>query len=128
MNRLLEQILLEQPHVNLDMDDPYEENIWDFCAEDRPKTWIVQLVNLYALKKLVSLNKKKNKSLVMFLTKEEVDEFTESMIKDPFFLSQARACIRDLKRQGSEKILRIMDKYLPNELKEKIGIEQIGEV
>ena len=123
MRYIVEQILNEQPHVFLDMDsDSDEEKIWDFCAEDKPKSWVVQLINLYALKKLVTLNRNKNQNLVMHLTDEEVDEFTKSMVNDPFFITQAKSCVRQLVKDQKFKTIRMLDKFLPQELKNKLEL------
>lgn len=122
MRAIIEKLLLEQPHVILDMEDETDDKIWDFCAEDKPKTWIIQLVNLYALKKLITLNKRKNQSLVMYLTQDEVDEFTKSMANDPFFIIQAKKCIEGLESDGKERTLQILRKFLPEELKSKLEL------
>lgn len=123
MRYLVEQLLLEQPHVFLDMDTNVEEpKVWDFCAEDKPKMWVVQLINLYALKKLITLNKNKNENLVMNLTDEEVEEFTKSMVNDPFFITQAKSCVRDLVKDKKFKTIRMLDKFLPKELKDALEI------
>lgn len=123
MRYIVEQILNEQPHVFLDMDsDSDEEKIWDFCAEDKPKSWVVQLINLYALKKLVTLNRNKNQNLVMHLTDDEVDEFTKSMVNDPFFITQAKSCVRQLVKDQKFKTIRMLDKFLPQELKNKLEL------
>lgn len=123
MRYIVEQLLLEQPHVFLDMDtDVDEPKVWDFCAEDKPKMWVVQLINLYALKKLVTLNKNKNENLVMNLTDEEVEEFTKSMVNDPFFITQAKSCVRDLVKDKKFKTIRMLDKFLPKELKDALEI------
>ena len=123
MRYIVEQILNEQPHVFLDMDsDSDEEKIWDFCAEDKPKSWVVQLINLYAMKKLVTLNRNKNQNLVMHLTDEEVDEFTKSMVNDPFFITQAKSCVRQLVKDQKFKTIRMLDKFLPKELKDALEI------
>lgn len=122
MRPIIEKLLLEQPHVILDMEDETEDKIWDFCAEDKPKTWVIQLINLYALKKLITLNKRKNQELVLYLTPDEVDEFTKSMVTDPFFVIQAKKCIDGLKSEHREKILHLLRKFLPEEMKEKLGL------
>ena len=123
MRYIVEELLLEQPHVFLDMDSEVEEpKVWDFCAEDKPKMWVVQLINLYALKKLVTLNKDKNQSLVMHLTDEEVEEFTKSMVNDPFFVAQAKRCVKDLAKDKKFKTIRMLDKFLPKELKDALEI------
>ena len=123
MRYIVEQILNEQPHVFLDMDsESDEEKIWDFCAEDKPKSWVVQLINLYALKKLVTLNRNKNQNLVMHLTDDEVDEFTKSMVNDPFFITQAKSCVRQLVKDQKFKTIRMLDKFLPQELKNKLEL------
>lgn len=122
MRPIIEKLLLEQPHVILDMEDETEDKIWDFCAEDKPKTWVIQLINLYALKKLITLNKRKNQELVLYLTPDEVDEFTKSMVTDPFFVIQAKKCIEGLKSEHKEKILHLLRKFLPEEMKEKLGL------
>lgn len=123
MRYIVEELLLEQPHVFLDMDSEVDEpKVWDFCAEDKPKMWVVQLINLYALKKLVTLNKNKNQSLVMHLTDEEVEEFTKSMVNDPFFVAQAKRCVKDLAKDKKFKTIRMLDKFLPKELKDALEI------
>jgi hypothetical protein len=123
MRYLVEKLLLEQPHVFLDMDGESEEQVWDFCAEDKPKTWIIQLIKLYAMKKLETLNDRKNQSTVLYLTQDEVDMFTENLVNDPFFLLQARSCIEQLYRDNQTKSVELLRKYLPDELKEKIGLD-----
>ena len=123
MRYIVEELLLEQPHVFLDMDSEVDEpKVWDFCAEDKPKMWVVQLINLYALKKLVTLNKNKNQSLVMHLTDEEVEEFTKSMVNDPFFITQAKSCVRQLVKDQKFKTIKMLDKFLPKELKDALEI------
>ena len=124
MRYLVEKLLLEQPHVFLDMEDETEDSggIWDFCAEDRPKTWIIQLIKLYAMHKLETINPRKNNSTVLYLTPEEVDMFTEHMSEDPFFIIQAKSCVDKMKRDGQKKAIQLLQKYLPDSLKEKIGI------
>jgi hypothetical protein len=123
MRYIVEELLLEQPHVFLDMDTEVDEpKVWDFCAEDKPKMWVVQLINLYALKKLVTLNKDKNQSLVMHLTDEEIEEFTKSMVNDPFFVAQAKRCVKDLAKDKKFKTIRMLDKFLPKELKDALEI------
>jgi hypothetical protein len=123
MRYIVEELLLEQPHVFLDMDSEVDEpKVWDFCAEDKPKMWVVQLINLYALKKLVTLNKDKNQSLVMHLTDEEIEEFTKSMVNDPFFVAQAKRCVKDLAKDKKFKTIRMLDKFLPKELKDALEI------
>ena len=123
MRYIVEELILEQPHVFLDMDSEVDEpKVWDFCAEDKPKMWVVQLINLYALKKLVTLNKDKNQSLVMHLTDEEVEEFTKSMVNDPFFVAQAKRCVKDLAKDKKFKTIRMLDKFLPKELKDALEI------
>lgn len=123
MRYIVEELLLEQPHVFLDMDSEVDEpKVWDFCAEDKPKMWVVQLINLYALKKLVTLNKDKNQSLVMHLTDEEIDEFTKSMVNDPFFVAQAKRCVKDLIKDEKFKTIRMLDKFLPKELKDALEL------
>lgn len=123
MRYIVEELLLEQPHVFLDMDSEVDEpKVWDFCAEDKPKMWVVQLINLYALKKLVTLNKDKNQSLVMHLTDEEIEEFTKSMVNDPFFVAQAKRCVKDLIKDEKFKTIRMLDKFLPKELKDALEL------
>lgn len=123
MRYIVEELLLEQPHVFLDMDNEVDEpKIWDFCAEDKPKMWVVQLINLYAMKKLVTLNRNKNQNLVMHLTDDEVDEFTKSMVNDPFFITQAKSCVKQLVKDQKFKTIRMLDKFLPKELKDALEI------
>lgn len=122
MRAIVEQILNEQPHVFLDMDDESEEKIWDFCAEDKPKSWIVQLINLYALKKLITLNKKKNREQILYLTREEIDAFTKNLSSDPFFLTQAKSCIKGMIRDKKFNTIKMLDKFLPSELKTKLEL------
>ena len=122
MRPIVEQILNEQPHVFLDMNDETDEKIWDFCAEDKPKSWVVQLINLYALKKLITLNKKKNQEQIMYLTPDEIDAFTKNLSSDPFFLTQAKSCIKGLIRDKKFKTVRMLDKFLPSELKTKLEL------
>lgn len=122
MSMLVEQMLNEQPHVFLDMDDDHEDGFWDFCAEDKPKSWIVQLIELYAFKKLETINKRKNKKQEMYLNDKEVGEFTENLNKDPFFQIQARQCIADLRKAGKDRIIYMLQKYLPGSLKHKLGL------
>ena len=125
MRYLVEKLLLEQPHVFLDMEEDSDEGgIWDFCAEDRPKTWIIQLIKLYALHKLESLNPKKNQSVVLYLTPDEVDMFTSHMSEDPFFIIQAKNCVEKMKRDNQTKAIQLLRKYLPEVLKTKIGITE----
>lgn len=129
MRYILEKLLLEQPHVFLDMEEDSDEGgIWDFCAEDRPKTWIIQLIKLYAMHKLETLNPRKNSAMVIYLTPEEVDMFTDHMAEDPFFIIQAKSCVDRMKKEGQDKAIRLLQRYLPEKLKEKIGIlEEIVE-
>jgi hypothetical protein len=124
MRYLIEKLLLEQPHVFLDMDEESEDTggIWDFCAEDRPKTWIIQLIKLYAMHKLETLNPRKNNSTVLYLTPEEVDMFTQHMAEDPFFIIQAKSCVDKMKRDNQDKAIQLLQKYLPDVLLSKIGI------
>lgn len=123
MRYIVEQILNEQPHVFLDMDSENdEEKIWDFCAEDKPKSWVVQLINLYALKKLITLNKRKNQEQVIYLSPEEIDAFTKNLSSDPFFLTQAKSCIKELLKDQKFKTVRMLDKFLPQELKKKLEL------
>lgn len=123
MRYIVEQILNEQPHVFLDMDsDSGEEKIWDFCAEDKPKSWVVQLINLYALKKLITLNKRKNQEQVIYLSPDEIDAFTKNLSSDPFFLTQAKSCIKGLLKDQKFKTVRMLDKFLPQELKNKLEL------
>jgi hypothetical protein len=122
MNFLVEQMLNEQPHVFLDMDDDREDGFWDFCAEDKPKSWIVQLVELYAFNKLETINKRKNRREEMYLNDNEVNDFTENLNNDPFFQIQARQCIADLRREGKDRIIYMLQKYLPGSLKHKLGL------
>ena len=84
--------------------------------------WVVQLINLYAMKKLVTLNRNKNQNLVMHLTDEEVDEFTKSMVNDPFFITQAKSCVKQLVKDQKFKTIRMLDKFLPKELKDALEI------
>lgn len=122
MSYLVEQILLEQPHVLLDMDEENDDVIWDFCAEDKPKTWIIQLIKLYAMKKLETLNPRKNNSTVLFLTNDEIDMFTENLKNDPFFIIQAKSCISQMRRDGQNKAIDLLRKFLPRDLSDKLGI------
>jgi hypothetical protein len=122
MSFLVEQMLNEQPHVFLDMDDDREDGFWDFCAEDKPKSWIVQLVELYAFKKLETINKRKNRREEMYLNDGEIDDFTQNLNNDPFFQIQARQCIADLRREGKDRIIYMLQKYLPGSLKHKLGL------
>jgi hypothetical protein len=122
MSFLVEQMLNEQPHVFLDMDDDREDGFWDFCAEDKPKSWIVQLVELYAFNKLETINKRKNRREEMYLNDNEVNDFTENLNNDPFFQIQARQCIADLRREGKDRIIYMLQKYLPGSLKHKLGL------
>lgn len=122
MSYLVEQLLLEQPHVFLDMDDDREDGFWDFCAEDKPKSWVIQLVELYAFKKLETINKRKNKREEMHLNDDEISGFTENLLKDPFFQIQASACIKMMKREGKDRSLHMLQKYLPIALQKKIGL------
>lgn len=122
MSRLVEQMLNEQPHVFLDMDDDREDGFWDFCAEDKPKSWIVQLVELYAFKKLETINKRKNRREEMYLNDGEIQDFTKNLNNDPFFQIQARQCIADLRKAGKDRIIYMLQKYLPGSLKHKLGL------
>lgn len=123
MRYIVEELILEQPHVFLEMDTDVEEpKVWDFCAEDKPKMWVVQLIELYALKKMVTLNKDKNEKLVMHLTDDEVEEFTKSMVNDPFFITQAKSCVKQLFKDQKFKTIRMLDKFLPKELKDALEI------
>lgn len=122
MSFLVEQMLNEQPHVFLDMDDDREDGFWDFCAEDKPKSWIVQLVELYAFNKLETINKRKNRREEMYLNDNEVNDFTQNLNNDPFFQIQARQCISDLRREGKDRIIYMLQKYLPGSLKHKLGL------
>ena len=122
MSFIVEQMLNEQPHVFLDMDDDREDGFWDFCAEDNPKSWIVQLVELYAFNKLETINKRKNRREEMYLNDNEVNDFTENLNNDPFFQIQARQCIADLRRKGKDRIIYMLQKYLPGSLKHKLGL------
>lgn len=123
MRYIVEELILEQPHVFLEMDTDVEEpKVWDFCAEDKPKMWVVQLIELYALKKMVTLNKDKNEKLVMHLTDDEVEEFTKSMVNDPFFIAQAKSCVKQLVKDQKFKTIRMLDKFLPKELKDALEI------
>lgn len=122
MSFLVEQMLNEQPHVFLDMDDDREDGFWDFCAEDKPKSWIVQLVELYAFNKLETINKRKNRREEMYLNDNEVNDFTENLNNDPFFQIQARQCIADLRKEGKDRIIYMLQKYLPGSLKHKLGL------
>ena len=122
MSMLVEQMLNEQPHVFLDMDDDREDGFWDFCAEDKPKSWIIQLVELYAFKKLETINKRKNKREEMYLNDGEIKDFTENLNNDPFFQIQARQCIADLRKEGKDRIIYMLQKYLPGSLKHKLGL------
>jgi hypothetical protein len=122
MSFLVEQMLNEQPHVFLDMDDDREDGFWDFCAEDKPKSWIVQLVELYAFKKLETINKRKNRREEMYLNDNEVNDFTQNLNNDPFFQIQARQCIADLRKEGKDRIIYMLQKYLPCSLKHKLGL------
>lgn len=122
MSFLVEQMLNEQPHVFLDMDDDREDGFWDFCAEDKPKSWIVQLVELYAFNKLETINKRKNRREEMYLNDNEVNDFTQNLNNDPFFQIQARQCIADLRREGKDRIIYMLQKYLPGSLKHKLGL------
>lgn len=122
MSMLVEQMLNEQPHVFLDMDDDREDGFWDFCAEDKPKSWIVQLVELYAFNKLETINKRKNRREEMYLNDSEVNDFTQNLNNDPFFQIQARQCIADLRREGKDRIIYMLQKYLPGSLKHKLGL------
>lgn len=122
MRALVEQILNEQPHVFLDMDDDSEDKVWDFCAEDKPKSWIVQLINLYALKKLITLNKNKNIDQILYLTREEINLLTKRLMSDPFFLTQAKSCIKGMIRDKKFNTVRMLDKFLPSELKTKLEL------
>jgi protein tyrosine phosphatase len=122
MSFLVEQMLNEQPHVFLDMDDDREDGFWDFCAEDKPKSWIVQLVELYAFKKLETINKRKNRREEMYLNDGEIDDFTQNLNNDPFFQIQARQCIADLRKEGKDRIIYMLQKYLPGSLKHKLGL------
>jgi hypothetical protein len=126
MRYLIEKLLLEQPHVFLDMDEESEDSggIWDFCAEDRPKTWIIQLIKLYAMHKLETLNPRKNNSTVLYLTPDEVDMFTQHMADDPFFIIQAKSCVDKMKRDNQDKAIQLLQKYLPDVLLSKIGISK----
>lgn len=122
MSMLVEQMLNEQPHVFLDMDDDREDGFWDFCAEDKPKSWIVQLVELYAFKKLETINKRKNRREEMYLNNGEIEDFTQNLNNDPFFQIQARQCIADLRKDGKDRIIYMLQKYLPGSLKHKLGL------
>lgn len=122
MSFLVEQMLNEQPHVFLDMDDDREDGFWDFCAEDKPKSWIVQLVELYAFKKLETINKRKNRREEMYLNDGEIQDFTNNLNNDPFFQIQARQCIADLRKEGKDRIIYMLQKYLPGSLKHKLGL------
>lgn len=122
MSMLVEQMLNEQPHVFLDMDDDREDGFWDFCAEDKPKSWIVQLVELYAFKKLETINKRKNRREEMYLNDGEIQDFTKNLNNDPFFQIQARQCIADLRKAGKDRIIYMLQKYLPGSLKHKLGL------
>lgn len=125
MRYLVEKLLLEQPHVFIDMEEEAKDDvIWDFCAEDRPKTWIIQLIKLYAMHKLETLNPRKNSSTVLYLTPEEVNMFTEHMSNDPFFIIQAKNCVDKMKRDNQTKAIQLLRKYLPEVLKSKIGITE----
>lgn len=122
MSFLVEQMLNEQPHVFLDMDDDREDGFWDFCAEDKPKSWIVQLVELYAFNKLETINKRKNRREEMYLNDDEINDFTQNLNNDPFFQIQARQCIADLRKEGKDRIIYMLQKYLPGSLKHKLGL------
>lgn len=125
MRYLVEKLLLEQPHVFIDMEEEAKDDvIWDFCAEDRPKTWIIQLIKLYAMHKLETLNPRKNSSTVLYLTPEEVNMFTEHMSNDPFFIIQAKNCVEKMKHDNQTKAIQLLRKYLPEVLKSKIGIPE----
>ena len=123
MNSLYEKFLFEQPHVFFDMDNE-EDAVWDFCAEDKPKSWVVQLVNLYALRKLTSLNKNKNEEEVMYLSDNEMENITVRLLHDPFFLTQAKKCISDLIRDGKRKTIQLLSKYLPAKLSDSLGLSK----
>lgn len=122
MSMIVEQMLNEQPHVFLEMDDDREDGFWDFCAEDKPKSWIVQLVELYAFNKLETINKRKNRREEMYLNDSEINDFTQNLNNDPFFQIQARQCIADLRREGKDRIIYMLQKYLPGSLKHKLGL------
>jgi len=127
MDYLSEKLLLEQPHVFLDMDEENDDDIiWDFCAEDKPKSWIVQLVTMYAMKRLITINKRKNQKKSIALSDEVIKKFTDNLTKDPFFLIQARKCVEDLVKDKKFKTLVVLRKFLPENLKKSLGIDTVS--
>lgn len=105
-----EDYLFEQPHAYL-YDDDGEEVYWDFCSEEDPDNWMLELVRLYKEGQIKSLNNLKN-----FLPKLRVDridlkEITENLTSNLFFLS----CFRNDIKSAGVALKYLCRKYLPKE-------------
>jgi hypothetical protein len=44
------------------------------------------------------------------------------MVNDPFFVAQAKRCVKDLAKDKKFKTIRMLDKFLPKELKDALEI------
>jgi len=118
---LKEQLLNEQPHVEL---IPSEDQYWDFCAEESfsPKDmenggWLKQLYNIYHDNVVISLNKDKNKPTVLKLDPNEIDEITEQLRNDVFFINRVKADFAKTDAKFRDKLIEV----LPYKLYIKIG-------
>ena len=119
-NTLHENLLLEYPHVELELDDG-DVTYWDFCSEDGMKNgkWINQLKDLYKYKHMHTLNSIKNQNEFIKFDDDDLESITNSLIGDLFFINIVKHDLPSMKEEDIEELKNI----LPNKLKKAIKLQ-----